>query len=157
MTWSCLLFLNKELPDHIIIEVDGEEMRYPPDFPLEKGHDGTWNRCFVNIPAGLPKHHYGFVFNTYSTSFKKDFEHIDPERYSKMLRSNRMKKEYIRKIIEICGEEPLYMRLYVDHVLSEKDLDNITEINLKDIDFTEGNEPEEFKMDFNQFYRFVFR
>ena len=157
MTWLCLLFLNEELPDHVMIEVDGETMRYPSDFLLEEGHDSDWNRCFVNVPAGLPTHHYGFGFARYSLSTKNYSEQKNPGLYSRTLKLARIHKEFIRKIIEMCEEEPLYILLYDNHVLSEKDLDNIIEINLKDIDFTEGNEPEEFNMDINQFYRFVFR
>lgn len=155
MSYSCLLFLNNELPDYVMTEVDGEIIRYPPNYPLEEGHEGWWDRCFVNNPVGLPKHHYGFGFPSYDHSIKTYLEQRDPGWYSRTLKSARIHKEYLKKLIEITEEGPLYIRLYVDHVLTEKDLENVIEINLNEIDFTEGNEPEEFDLGINRFYRFV--
>ncbi len=47
--------------------------------------------------------------------------------------------------------------MHVEHVLTDAELEDVIEINLNDIDFTEGNEPRAFESELNRFYRFVCR
>ncbi len=157
MSISCLLFVNNPLPRQLTIEFDGAKVAYPPKYPLEKGHDGWWDKCFANSVAALPEHHYGFVFPNYHSSYMAFIRREVPAEYAKTLALARIARAYILKVIEELGEEPLYIRLYSQHVITEEDLKDVTEVNLSDLDFTEGNEPDEFEFEIDRFYRFVRR
>ena len=155
MSISCLLFLNSELPDHVILDMDGDAVTYPFECPFEEGHGGWWDGCFDDVPPDLPGHHYLFGLPAYNPIQKAYRKHRDPEWYAETLESLRLRTAYLRKIMEMSGEEPLYIELHSDHRLTEDDLAQVRVIDLDRLDFTAGNEPGEFTFEVNRFYRFV--
>ena len=157
MSITCLLFLNSERPDHVIIELDGGTVRYPFDCPFEEGHGPWWDRCFEHAPYALPGHHYLFGLPMYNPIQRSYRERRDPGWYAETLESLRLRTAYLRRIMELTGEEPLYIELHADHRLSKDDLSYVKDIDLNGLDFSAGREPSEFTFEINRFYRFVLR
>ena len=156
MSVTSLLFLNTEPPDHILIEIDGRTVVFPPRYPLDEGHGSRWDKCFA-YNLRLPRHHYQFGFPIYTRAQKSYNERNEPEWMAEALESARIRVEYLKELVNVCGEEPLYIRLHADHVMTDSDLEDIAEIDLDRLDFREGYEPDEFVLETNRFYRFVRR
>lgn len=153
MSVSSLLFVNRPIPGQLTIEFDGKMAKYH----LEEGHEIWWDKCFANNVTSLPRHHYRFEFPSYTQSARALRTDDEPAWYERKLESARIAQAYIVKLIDELGEEPLYIRLHADHILTEGDLEDVTEIDLSEYDFTEGNEPDAFGFEINRFYRFVRR
>ena len=153
MTATSLIFTNSELPKQLLIEVDGEIISYPDHEFLEEEYDRAWDRCFVNNVSILPKHRYWYPILRYSQSEKKH----NLDWYKGILEELRKEIAFLKKVILNYKEKPLYVLLDINHIITEDDLENIVEIDLNDLDFTEGNEPDDFMLEINKFYRFVMR
>ena len=124
---------------------------------MEEGHDSWWDRCFANNVSALPRYHYNFWCPDYDQTYRTLLLEKDPAEFAEILECARASQEFLIRLIRDFREEPLYMMLHADHVITDEDLENVEEIDISDYDFTDGNEPKAFELEINRFYRVVCR
>jgi hypothetical protein len=149
MSIAGMLFADKEVPLQLRVR---DELRYRkvPDEPMEPGHWDMWNKCFSNIPPSLPRYHYMFFFGEYG----QGEDGSKTERFRENTEGNRL---FVVRLIRDYGVEPLYINLYAEHVLTEEDVRNATEVNPAKVSFVGGDAPKTLKFETDRFYRFTYR
>lgn len=76
------------------------------------------------------------------------------ERFRENTEGNRL---FVVRLIREYGVEPLYINLYAEHVLTDEDVRNATEVNPAKVSFVGGDAPKTLKFETDRFYRFTCR
>ena len=153
MSVSELLFLNEEIPEDLLRKFKERMKDFSSEWLPEKGHDPWWDGCFADLPSNLPKCHYEFTIPGYNDTEIGVNSKGDAEWFPELLRGLSVEKDFVKAIIKETQEYPLYVRLHINHVITEEDLENVIEFNLDDYDFREGYAPKELRFEINKFYR----